>query len=192
MDSDQLYYLETVLGLKNVVMPAVAFADVTTAQQLSDVSVPAEVATPLDVQMSGDFASARLIIVWGRKNSPAGHTGPMTPLDDSATELTDKMLAAMKVPGGKVAKLEWTLANTDRTLPIEVLEVLELAGQTPVLIFGRNTALALLPTHEIQLGQWIQSGTNRYMTTYSPEELLESNDKKRMAWAHLQLVMKTF
>ena len=178
--------MQDVLGLSSLVMPTVTY--VATPYPASHPAV-SETAphmpsllprATLPVRVRGSLAAARLIAVWQRTSGLG-----------EAEILAEKMVSAMKVPPAQVLWVDWEAAAPGELAP-EVLQLLRDAGERPILVFGAPTAVKILPELAGRplpkiLGNWIQS---RYLVTLSPEELLDSAEKKKIAWAHLQLVMK--
>ncbi len=171
LDADQLQYLQDVLGISSVVLPEAAPGVASVAASFN--AAPAT----LQARTRGSVGNARLIAVWGR-------------LDGSgeAEILAEKMVSAMKVQPAEVVWIDWD-SGGEGELPQDVLDLLESAAPRPILVFGEATAKRLLPIQP-QIGRWLDYKNSRYMITLSPEELLSSAEKKKTAWAHLQIVMK--
>ena len=169
IDSAQLHYLETVLGIQSVLVPE-------GAQPLPTMNVSPQ----LKVRTRGRVEDARLIAVWARSPSASGE----------AEILAEKMVAAMKIASPNVYWIDWTDGQDaiGGELPAEVLSIVHRPGP-PVLVFGESTAEKLIPIR-VQTGRWIDYKGGRFMVTLSPEVLLDSAEKKKIAWAHLQTVMK--
>jgi hypothetical protein len=173
IDPDQLHYLQSVLGIGKVIMPAGS----------PMVESPPRPAAALET--TGDFESARLIVLWAHGARDPGEQA-------EAQALAEKMVTAMKVPGGIVFWMKWPAACA---FPLELPELLSKSGGRPVLVFGAETldGLKVSPASaEQRFGRWleIEGSGAKALATHSPEELLTSADKKKLAWAHLQIVMK--
>ena len=183
MNQDQIFYMQEVLGISSVVVPVGDGAFGTDA--ILQVQSPPVIAA----RVRGTLANARLIAVWERAVGPGS---------GEAEILVEKMVTAMKVQSTQVLWIDWD-PSEGAVLPAEIFALLNesalaksAVGQSrPVLVFGEHTARNLLPSlTNSSLGRWFIENENRYMVTLSPEELLESTEKKRIAWAHLQTVMK--
>jgi hypothetical protein len=166
LESAQVQYLRDVLGIDRILLPLAHGEDVVPESPESGVIV------------RGDLENARLIVAWCREEA----SGP------EADELARKMIAAMKVENDRVAWIEWGNVSDDQ--PREIVDGLSAASERVLLAFGPETANALLG-HDPATGEWQALLTGaRLMATYSPEDLLASPERKKQAWAHLQIVMK--
>ena len=176
MNQDQIFYMQEVLGISSVIVPC--GHGISGAEAVLEVQAP----QVLSVRVRGTLASAKLIAVWERARTSASALG-------EAEILVEKMVSAMKVTSTQVLWIDWD-PSEGAVLPPEIFTLLAESGARPILVFGEHTARSLLPAPV--LGRWLNAnaGANRYMVTLSPEELLESTEKKRIAWAHLQTVMK--
>lgn len=168
----QLSYMENVLGIRSIVVPE------QVAVQAAHATLPPVVKPVLAVRTRGLLQNARLIAIWAREQ--AGGTG-------EAEILAEKMVSAMKVQPSQVFWIDWVQGEGE--LPQEILEILANVGQRPILVFGEATAAPIIPM-QIPTGRWTDYRGGRYMITLSPEALLESSEKKKIAWAHLQIIMK--
>ena len=168
--SAQLHYLETVLGIRSVLLPEGSVAPVAVAAP----------APQIQVRMRGSPNGARLIAIWGRSASASGE----------AEILAQKMVAAMKLAPTDVLWMEWdeTSEEDPAELSNEITKIVHQPGP-PVLVFGERTAEKLIPVR-VQAGRWIDYKGGRFMVTLAPETLLASAEKKKVAWAHLQTAMK--
>lgn len=175
MNQDQIFYMQEVLGISNVIVPC--GGGVTGAEAVLQVQAPPVLAA----RVRGVLSNAKLIAVWERAGGASR---------GEAEILVEKMVSAMKVQSTQVLWIDWD-PSEGAVLPAEIFALLAesaASGARPVLVFGEHTAQSLLTN--ASLGRWIEEKGNRYMVTLSPEELLESTEKKRIAWAHLQTVMK--
>ena len=168
-DSAQLAYMQDVLGLTSILVPE---------QVVAEGFQPAIVTPSLTVRTRGILSEARLIAVWARARAATSA---------EAEILAEKMVSAMKVQPGQVFWIDWEQGEGE--LPSEIFEVLGSSAPLPILVFGESTAAKLIPL-QVAAGRWTDYRGGRYMITLSPEALLESTEKKRIAWSHLQIVMK--
>jgi hypothetical protein len=169
-DSAQLSYMQTVLGISSILVPE------RIAEQAAH-AVPALRST-LEVRTRGRVQDARLIAIWARERASGS---------GEAEILAEKMVSAMKVQPSQVFWIDWVQGEGE--LPTEIHDVLAAAGTKPILVFGEATVASLIPL-QVPTGRWTEYRGSRYMITLSPEDLLESSEKKKTAWAHLQIVMK--
>ena len=93
------------------------------------------------------------------------------------------MIQAMKLANKDVVIMEWTAE-----LPDDVRDAWT-AWKGVALSFGEHAAAQLTGSPSTS-GAWIDSGARRMMVTDSPKRLLTEPDRKKIAWAHLQVVMK--
>jgi hypothetical protein len=166
LDVDQIFYLKTVLGIDGVLLPP-----------MSPDAPPIPVA-----HVEGVLASARLLVLLPLKPEEF-------PLRGAMHELVEKMIRAMKLERTDVALLTW-VHKPDVPVPHDIRETLASAGVRPVLIFGLEEAQLLASHAPVKGGAWFDLGGARTISTFAPRDLLDSPERKRLAWVHLQLVMQ--
>jgi hypothetical protein len=175
LDDDQIYYLNTVLGIDAVVLPPLS-----QAQQNAKHEAPP---IPALAHVEGVLATARLLVLLPLRPEEF-------PLRGAMHELVNKMIRAMKLQPSDVALLAWVF-KPDVPMPSDILETLASAGSRPVLMFGLEEAQSLTREASAKGGAWFDlGGAARVLSTFAPRDLLDSTEKKRLAWAHLQLVMQ--
>lgn len=166
LSEEQLLYLRDVLGVESIVLSPQA----ATAQQ--PVAAPAPIS---EIRIKGDLKSAKLLVVSRGERAFV--------LDGEAGDLAAKMIQAMKLASKDVVVMEWT-----SNLPDDVRDAWS-AWKGVALSFGEQAAAQLTGSPSTS-GSWIDSGARRIMVTDSPKRLLGEPDRKKIAWAHLQQVMK--
>jgi hypothetical protein len=164
----QLSYMQNVLGVRSIIVP----------EQAAHVALVPPLKPALAVRTRGILQDARLIAIWARAQSSGS---------GEAEILAEKMVSAMKVQPSQVFWIDWVQGEGE--LPTEIHNILATVGSRPVLVFGEATAAPLIPL-QVPTGRWTDYRGVRYMITLSPEALLESSEKKKIAWAHLQIIMK--
>ena len=171
LDPAQIQYLRDVLGVDRVLRPEPSPGG--TDAGLADLGS--------ELIVRGNPRTASLVVVWCREDG----SGP------EAKELASKMIAAMKISDERIAWLEWTGSGTSTEDEVrQSIAAFPAGGRTALLAFGPEAGAAILG-HESEPGEWQALPTGaKVMATFSPEDLLASPERKKQAWAHLQLVMK--
>ncbi len=172
-----IHYCKTVLGIDRIVVPPLAGATSGLGEGGQEGG--------LGLEIRGGLNSARLVALVPLFRDEF-------PLRGEAEALLEKMLRAMKLAPSEVILATWQFSG-ELTIPDEIAQLAAAAGSRPILVFGGAKAAARLSqgdTPEHSLGQWSVWGESRLLTTFSPRELLSSPDQKRLAWVHLQAVMK--
>jgi len=167
LDQTQLDYLKNVLGLDRVLVPELA-------------PPPVKEKT---VELRGVLGGARLLALVPLAASEF-------PLRGEAEALLEKMLLAMKLKKNEVLVATW-ITGSDFAIEEEIAQLAHAADDRPILVFGGQRAAERLIESQT-LGEWGAWGSTRVLATYSPTELLASPERKRLAWVHLQAVMKHF
>lgn len=165
LSEEQIQYLRDVLGVDSVVLGRQAPGAVAAAPP------PA----PSEMRVKGDPARARLLVF------AAGEREFV--LSGEAGELAAKMIQAMKLAADDVAIVEWT-----SSVPDDVRDLWS-TWSGLALSFG-ELAAAQLTSCETVSGSWVEDGSRKLMVTDSPARLLRETERKKVAWAHLQQVMK--
>lgn len=165
LDQAQFDYLKNVLGLDRVLVPELP-------------PLPVKEKT---VEMRGFLGPARVLALVPLAASEF-------PLRGEAESLLEKMLLAMKLQKNEVLIATW-ISGPDFAIEEEVAQLAHAAAGRPILIFGGQAAADRL-IESRKLGDWGVWGEARVLATFSPAELLASPEQKRLAWVHLQAVMK--
>lgn len=172
LDANQLYYLRTVLGIESVLFPRNFDPSSVAAAAMPNQEV---------VRWSRPTNGARLVALLPTPSKEF-------PLSDEAQTLVEKMILAMKIRLDEVYLAQWPFEN--EVLAEEVKrELLENGDQQPILIFGAFGWKAL-SGQELSPGDTTEFSGRRVFTTFSPGELLQTPSQKRLAWVHLQNLMK--
>lgn len=166
LDPAQIDYLQDVLGLDRVLVP----------------SLPPATFEEKKVDVRGALSGARLLALVPL--APADF-----PLRGEAESLLEKMLAAMKLKKAETLIATW-ITGPDFAIEEEISQLVHAAHGWPILVFGGQIAAERLVESQ-KLGEWGVWGETRVLATYSPSELLASPEQKRLAWVHLQTVMKS-
>ncbi|WII71648.1 hypothetical protein QJS83_14360 [Bdellovibrio sp. 22V] len=157
---DYIQYLQDVLGLQNVMLPAseegAVKARFFTAQG------------PFEPSESPYFELIFLNILTQAKES---FFLPET------RDLFEKMKAAMKLKNLQVLELDCTVEDRSQ-LPSELAAICE--GKV-VVVFS---------SFPKDLGEMILKGPGKWIETYSPAYLIEDPGAKKVVWNDLQKVMK--
>lgn len=169
-DKHQIDYMEKVLGITHVVLPAMA------ASQPPALPARVEPAPALPME-----EHARMIALVPLEAAEF-------PLRGEAAELIEKMIRAMKLDPGDVVMAAWKY-DPGVGLPDEIAEMVSRAGHRPVLVFGLAET-ERFAGRRVGGGEWFDLHGARSLSTFSPRELLASPDRKRLAWVHLQVVMR--
>lgn len=172
LDRAQLDYCRAVLGLERVLVPR---ATLVAQYQGQDSCVEKT------VEIRGALTGARVLALVPLEKRDF-------PLHGEADQLLEKMLLAMKLKPNEVAMATWQ-ADANLAVPEEIAQLANSAGTRPIVVFG-GQASAQSIAETTALGEWGVWGDSRILATYSPRELLQSPDQKRLAWVHLQAVMK--
>jgi hypothetical protein len=167
LSDDQIRYLRDVLGIESVILGEGAAA---VAQQPTPPPAPIS-----ESRLKGHLKSARLLVVSAGEHRFA--------LEGEAGELANKMIQAMKLKPDDVAVLEWTSA-----VPEDVRDAWN-DWDGIALSFGELAAAQLTGSPSLS-GSWLDAGSRRIMVTDAPSRLLAEPERKKIAWAHLQQVMK--
>ncbi|MES2964284.1 MAG: hypothetical protein V4760_10365 [Bdellovibrionota bacterium] len=170
LSPSQLQYLKDVLGVDGVILGTATLA----AAEAVSVQLPAAAAVS-ESRIIGNPSVARLLVF------AAGERAFV--LEGEAGDLASKMIQAMKLKPNDVAVVEWTGETPDDVRDIWT------AWRGLALSFGERTAL-LLTNEKSESGAWIETDGRKLMVTDSPVRLLAEPARKKIAWAHLQLVMK--
>jgi hypothetical protein len=169
VDTAQFDYLTQVLGLDRVLVPP----------------LPALEIEEKSVEIHGTLGGARLLAL-------VPLTATEFPLRGEAAALLERMLQAMKLHKHEVLIASWVafgITGEDFAVEDEIARLVHAAGGRSALVFGGAAAAARL-IESRQLGEWgVWSGA-RILATFPLRELLQSPEQKRMAWVHLQTVMK--
>jgi len=172
LDANQLYYLRTVLGIDSVVFP----------ENFDPSSLP--VSGPMavgEVRWAGPAEGARLLALLPTPSQEF-------PLSEEARALLEKMILAMKLQLDEVRFASWPYEV--ETLAEEVVQALAVGGERqPVLLFGAF-GWKSLTGQELSPGDIAEFNGRRVFATFSPGELLQNPSQKRLAWVHLQKLMK--
>ena len=199
LNSDQIAYLQDVLGIQGLIVPKGGFVlsgdslhanDMESQQHGSDLvhvdtgafEAAFEEGTPglSEYRTSGDQNAAKIIVL-------IANEGASLPLEGETGDLTLKMIQAMKYPSSHVFVVEWNHARNGNA-PEGVREILAVDPK-PLLVFGKTTASSLMGEIPV-IGQWTTWGGTRLVATEHPNDLLATPDKKRVAWSHMQTFMK--
>jgi hypothetical protein len=182
LDQDQIHYLKSVLGLDRVLLPLLTAEDATASPLAPQFPEPRQVSR-------GDLQSARMIALL-----------PLAPEDfplrGEADTLVDKMVRAMKIDPAEVYFFQFECSEGASEAPHlqQTLSQIATASRaTPTVLFGADCAREVLglASNSIGSGAWCAWGQGgRVMATFSPRELIQTPDKKRVTWIHLQAVMK--
>ena len=124
------------------------------------------------VGTSGPFENSKLIVVTNGETS-------------ESFQLAEKMIQAMKLHPHEVSWLTWDLKTSHATEDLVIQ-----AGRRPVLVFRSPAFIDWAPIQG-PLGEWFDWEGVRLMATHSPVQLLQSPEKKKEAWSHLQMIMKS-
>lgn len=178
LDSAQIDYVGKVLGLRRILLPA----------EISTLSSLREPLPEKFVETRGGEAQARMIALLPLSRAHF-------PLHGPAEALLQKMFTAMKLGDVEVMMFSW-IATEENPFPEVVREPLmnfleenpTASRRTPIVLFGDPRLLPDLPGGD--LGRFYEWNGGQILVTYSPQTLLDSPDFKRMAWVHLQTVMK--
>lgn len=194
LNSDQIAYLQDVLGIQGLIVPAGGFVrsevseisahgrEHESTQDTGAFEAAFEEGTPglSEYRTSGDQNAAKIIVLIANENG-------VLPLQGETGDLTLKMIQAMKYPASHVFVIEWTHARNGNA-PAGVRELLAIEPK-PLLIFGKTTASSLMGEIPV-IGEWTTWEGARLVATEHPSELLAVPDKKRLAWSHMQTFMK--
>lgn len=172
LDANQIYYLRTVLGVESIVFP----------RNIEPVTVPVQQeASAREVRRLGTKEKARIVALLPTP-------GKELPLSDETKTLVEKMILAMKLKADEVYFAVWPAE--EEALSEEVKRELGSGGErTPVLLFGAFGWKAV-SDRELSPGDIVELGERRVFVTFSPGELLRTPTQKRLAWVHLQNLMK--
>lgn len=166
LEQAQIDYLKNVLGLDRVLVPKASLRSAVVEKT---------------VEVRGAVGPARLFAL---VPLPAAEF----PLRGETEALLEKMLLAMKLQKTEVLIATW-IAGEDFAIEEEVAQLARTAGGRPILVFGGQAAAERL-IEARKLGEWGAWAGARVLATFSPRELLDSPEHKRLAWVHLQIVMK--
>ncbi len=182
LDQDQIHYLKSVLGLDRVLLPLIS------GEEGYDLPLTPQLPEPRQTSR-GELQSARMIALL-----------PLAPEDfplrGEADTLVDKMIRAMKIDPAHVYYFQFECSDGASEAPQLQQMLSQIAAtsrSTPTVLFGAECAREVLGLAAESLGSgawcaWGQGG--RVMATFSPRELIQTPDKKRVTWIHLQAVMK--
>ncbi|MEK7357493.1 MAG: hypothetical protein AAB250_13660 [Bdellovibrionota bacterium] len=165
LSEEQIVYLRDVLGLESLVL----------GRQVSPRGESLPPPAVSEMRITGKLEAARLLVV-AAGDSAFVFTG-------EAGALASKMIQAMKLGANDVATVEWTA-----TAPEEVHEIWK-NWKGHALSFGERAAAQLIGA-ENPSGATIAMGDRKITVTDSPARLLVEPERKKIAWAHLQSVMK--
>lgn len=168
----QLDYIRNVLGLDALVTPHAESILIDHASQAEPVVQP----SLSEVRAQGP-KNAKLVVVSGTRDS-------FFPFEGEEGALADKMIQAMKLNLNEVRRLEWCKGEA----PEEVLK--EVEASPLVLVFG-EAAFSLLARGKVaRAGEWTSVSSARVLVTYDPKLLMQEPERKKIAWAHLQTMMR--
>lgn len=165
LSEEQITYLRDVLGLESLVLGA---------RPAVRVEAPPPPPTS-EFRIKGAIEKARLLVVAAGERE--------YPLEGEAGDLATKMIQAMKLAPHDVAIVEWTSTASD-----DVREIWK-SWKGYALSFGERAANELTG-QRTPSGSWFESGECQLMVTDTPARLIAEPARKKVAWAHLQSVMK--
>ena len=169
LDANQIHYLRTVLGVDSIIWPrSFQRGPENQASHLSG-----------EVAWIGGESRARLVALFPLE------TGDTLTSDQEL--LVEKMIRAMKVSIDDVRRGFWPVGLADATAAIA--SELERHANQPVIVFGTGSGLSF-DGRSLGIGESALLGSRRVHVTYSPRDLIDSPERKRLAWVHLQAVMK--
>lgn len=172
LSPEQLRYLNDVLGVRGLVLPE---GGPSLALAFDSNEVPAP-----EVVARGE--GSRLVALFAKPKA-------RWPFSTDERELADKMIQAMKVSPREVSILEWALESGEAAR-LEILHRLSKHPAKSVLFFGSDTAAAM-GLGAAAVGQWLDWEGRSALVTLSLEELLQYPERKKIAWVHLQMVMRS-
>ena len=197
----EIIYLTEVLGITHIVKPEASYTQRTPDRgEQPDITVPAQQPgekparqqlerAAEQVLIRGDLGASALVCLLSKEphSLVANQAAGATLLNSQEVTLAEKMMFAMKLSPDDVIWLEWAFAGERAPPPIR--DVAHSAGFRPLLCFGGDVAEALTG-QSCQIGSWTDWDGLKLMTTYSLNTLLDQPDLKKVAWQHLQMVMK--
>ncbi len=174
LNSDQIFYLQNVLGIKGIILPRAEYAPATNAA----VATLTKAAPEGIWQESGDYRLARLIVVscLEEKSSEVAL---------QADHLTGKILQAMRISSTEVFYLR---GEGETAIPLSSLAKLRASSAQSILIFGVASAHALTQS-DLFLGQRLEWENKQMLIINSLQEMLMHPETKKSAWGQIQQFM---
>jgi hypothetical protein len=193
MNEDQIYYLQEVLGVKNVLMPILPVPIADVSQVTHDQNIVDQSLGNQNIGEQGAVSpiEAARFQIYESDDKPkmiclAASADDHPIFQGESDSLAEKMILAMKLSSNQVTWIEWV--NSAESCPSVILDRV-LSSHVPILVFGVDAARSLLGAPAL-VGQWVEWSGVKLMVTYSLSQLLLEPNLKKEAWAHLQSIMK--